>query len=86
MSLLERLKSGGAGARIALAGVNAKTRRNTSNPPAEADRILTLTPITKEEFEYFTATKKWAEESAPYMPEANPRKAVDLNELPVPTF
>ncbi|MFD2207186.1 hypothetical protein [Kiloniella antarctica] len=54
----------------------------------EADpfKVWINTSITKEEFEYFTATKQWAEESAPFMPEANPRKAVDLNELPVPTF
>jgi hypothetical protein len=54
----------------------------------EADpfKVWINTPITKEEFEYYMATKRWAEENAPYMPEAKPREAVNIDELPVPTF
>jgi len=43
-----RLKSAGAGGRMATAGVSAKTPRSTTRPPAEAARTDTVTPVTKD--------------------------------------
>lgn len=41
-----------------------------------------LRPITKAEFDYLVATRVWAQEFAPHMPEANERKKIDLNLIP----
>ncbi len=47
--LRARLKSSGASACIASAGVSENTRRRTTTPPAEADRIEVPNPIRNDD-------------------------------------
>ena len=39
-------------------------------------------PITKADFHFMTDTRKWAEAHSPLMPEADPRRSIDLNTIP----
>lgn len=39
-------------------------------------------PCTADEYRYRLELKAWAEREAPDAPEANPRKPIDLNQLP----
>ncbi len=47
------------------------------------DEILTRRrrEITRQEYEFLLADRQWAASHAPYMPEARPNQAVNLNEL-----
>lgn len=47
------------------------------------DRVWTFGRfIDRDEYDYLMRLKEWAETEAPYLPEANPRKPVDMTELP----
>jgi hypothetical protein len=51
-------------------------------PAIEAWGRLIGNPITKAEFDFLTADKKWAQEHAAASPAANPRQPISLAAMP----
>lgn len=45
---------------------------------------LASRPIPKETFDWMMADRSWAMEWAPYEPAANPRKPINIRDLPIP--
>lgn len=43
-------------------------------------------PIPESEFRYLTATMDWSRAHAPHEPFANPHRAVNWRDVPIPTF
>jgi hypothetical protein len=54
--------------------------------PHEEWSWLCGNPISKQDFDYLTATMAWAKDNAPDEPMANPYQKIDWQKVPVPTF
>lgn len=69
------------GADLILCEVDGRRR----DPLAEWARLATQ-PITVDEYRFLVKNAEWARTHAPHDPAANPRRAIDLNQLPPPVF
>ena len=57
-----------------------------NDEPVDMDRVWLTKgePITEAEYAFRVADAKWAAEHAPNEPAAQPHKAVDLRQIPIP--
>lgn len=53
-----------------------------SDAPEHIWPYLCRQPVSDDEYEYQLAKVQWANEYAPYRPEANPRQPVNIDDLP----
>ncbi len=64
--------------------IDGKLARDPSPDPETAGVLLAyaMRRIDEKEYRYLLAASRHAKEKAPYLPEAEPRKTIDLRKLP----